>query len=261
MAERQLSRKKMMRALLFILIALPVATSQTLVWQSRQQNLLVRTLIVPPSEFNVGGVERLFRRLLSETANERGFIDIRVYPSFEAASANCKCQSDITYQVWKGQFDEQRTQPLPGAELISYGASSAMLFRSPSGVTESKILRGADPRVFDSLTCSAELLYVSAAPPSYNERVDSPQATFYFRSAKEPTEQCARELAQGLSTKTRIRAFDLWLRSDAWFIEDELFPILYAFDNSRTPPSEADYKASKTAGCVLAAGKFSCWER
>lgn len=254
----------MMRTLwkqvVFGLIILQAATPQTLAWQVRRQNLWVRTLIVPKSEFDADSVERLFRRLLSEKAGEGTLIDVRVYPSFEASAANCKCQSDVNYQVWKGQFQEQRSRSLPGAELISYGSSSVMLFRDEAGSVGRKVLRGTDPSMIGSATCSAELLYVRPTFPSDNSRSYT-EATFFLRSAREPTRQCANELGKELSRRTQLTTIDLWVRSDAWFIEDESFPIVHAYDKILNPPSETDYRASKEAGCFLRATKFSCWER
>jgi len=250
----------LLRQVVLGLFIIHAGTSQTLVWQVRQQNLWVRTLIVPTSEFDADSVERLFRRLVSENDGGGEFIDVRVYPSFEVSAANCKCQSDYNYRVWEGQFDELRSRPLPGAELISYDASSVMLFRDAAGTINRKVLSGTDPRMIGSPACSAELLYVHPSPPSLNPHVDSTEATFFFRSAKKPTEQCARELAGELRRIIQLGAFDFRVRSDAWFIEDESFPIVYAYDKMLDSPTETDYRASKEAGCFLNATRFSCWE-
>jgi hypothetical protein len=255
-----MTRKLLKRAMLGLMI-LQIATPQTLVWQFRRQDLWVRTLIVPKGEFSVDSVERLLRRLLSENAGEDGFIDVRVYPSLEASAANCKCQSDMNYEVWKGQFDDLRSQSLAGAELISYGSDSVMLYRGPAGGAERKVLSGTDPRIIGSPSCSAEIIYVHPSPPSDTPRAGRTEATFFLRSAKEPTEQCARELGGELSRRTHLRALALYVRSDAWFIESEDFPIVYTYEKTLEPPSEADYRASKEAGCFLNDAKLSCWAK
>jgi hypothetical protein len=193
-----------------------------------------------------------------ESGEQPNLAVLTFFPSKEAIESNCKCRTDITYDFWRAIYDQASHQALSGGEIIAVNHSAVVRYRSASGEILRTVVGHSDPLRFNLAGCSANLLYI-APIPFESGRGDDPELELFFQS-RSPSRGCAQEVAEAVMSRLGVYLFRLHLRADAWFVEDESFPVIFPYSKSGPPPSESEYRAAHQATCYVSSKSLRCWE-
>lgn len=169
--------------------------------------------------------------------------------------------TDNDYASWLAKYyAEVNVQPINMGEIVKVGHD--VLARTiNAGRYEQKVLSGNDPLVCWPGSRNCRILWIDGGgvPPGQERRYKRPMIDLYIR--EQPVPDPVRAVAECYRLRRRFNTRLLFVsfRSDNWFIEDALFPVIFPFVADR---HIGDLKAVRSApeiGCVpLDNNTFRC---
>ena len=219
-----------------------------LVAKEQAGKLASYTLVIPSADFKKDTLLKLANKYLS-TNSEVKLLQLGIYTEESAAHDSAgKKMFDITYDVWKREFERRTPQStFPAAELLKYGSSSTLRIRFPDGQLEEIAISGVSAFHRDIDNCELSLLHVSLVRQGFGkEKQLTPN--FYFKVTRAITLPEARAVAKSFAHLIGAPKPEIHFREDEWYVFDADYPWVNPFVHSHSPPSEAE--AAKSAEFV-----------
>jgi hypothetical protein len=163
-----------------------------------------------------------------------------------------KLATEKGYGWWLELYNRFGHGLLPMAEMCRFGDNGALRFRDSSGTSSEIVLSGANPLRVDLKNIRFEVLktYIGPLPPHTEPRPgDGAMISVYVRASSFPLADQARAFSLLMRRRFRQKRITVKFRTDAYFLTDNVFPILYRFDPPGTPPTREQYERSKTMYC------------
>lgn len=216
--------------------------------------VLQRVFVLDKAEWTVEYLYEHFGGELLPLSNRYKVVQVLFYQHENGRRDNSKPAVDTSYGLWQDLYQEFKDRLPAAGEFLSVKGNAVLRVRSLSGAVERRVLAEDDPLKIHSMSCDAEIIHFSVTPQS-----DGSASVHFFALSNRAGEiHCARETSAVLAEYVPASDLSLQLRSDAWFIEDAGFPIVYLFQERVTAPTLAEYRAGARSGCSLYRGKLMC---
>lgn len=249
---------------LFRLAAMSVVASvciaQDIVFEDSGPEWLERYIAVPSARFVPETVEELATEQLKGSENRHLVkIVIGTRRGDLLQMRKGKAAADFSYQYWANTTMESLPQRGSLALLMSIKGNVALkTYDARSASLSEKILRGTAPLDVATDERRAVIVHVSFSRVPFAGRMD-PTITFFLQVSEALSLPQASRLAVALRTKVSLPARILVvLRRDAWFLEDETFPLFEPFQAITSLPSLQQYVCSPTIVCGFGEEGASC---
>jgi len=224
--------------------------------------VLWNNLVKPTSEFHQDQLETLFREILSKAAANTSVIHVEVMDDPESYVLTAMWRDELNYEVWRNMFSDYEKRIPPMAEILAIGKNAAMRIRDEQGNVSTKVLQGSDPYVFHACGEDLSLIHLGMheplRPPNYEKSYVS--LHFFFVVTVQPDEKLTRCVVKEVRRLSNISDVNVNIRTDPWFIDESLFPVISPFLSEIRPPSKDEYESAPQWHCGVAYdGKVSCW--
>jgi hypothetical protein len=163
-----------------------------------------------------------------------------------------KMRTDPSYDWWLGLYNRFGRDPLPMAEILSYDGNGILRLRDQSGKCTESILSGENFLRVRRGAIDFEILKIYYRPlPPHTESSLGDEATVsvYARASTFPGPEEARDFSLLMQKRFKQRRIMTVIRTDAYFLTDHAFPVVYRFDQKPVPPGRKQYEQSKTMYC------------
>ena len=150
---------------------------------------------------------------------------------------------------------------LPMAEISKLDDNGVLRLRNSSGASSEILLSGDNFLHTQVRNIDFEILetYYHPLPPHVESSPgDEAMISVYVRASSFPSTKQATAFSLLMQERFHQNRIIVGFRTDAYFLTDGAFPILYRFDPQGTPPSHAEYEQSKTMYCFCDQPEIQC---
>lgn len=161
-----------------------------------------------------------------------------------------KGMADYWYQLWADVLAERQLRRGPLAVAIKIKGGAIVKIRDGKGVSMETVLYGKNPLVSVGAAGRAEILHLgfTKVPQGGKKQV---HVFFFLKTEARLSIPQAESVVRALGQTVRIQEkLFVVLREDAWFIEDELFPVSDPFGQVASPPTVDQYVCTPTVVCM-----------
>lgn len=206
---------------------------------------------------------RLLYRSFSQKLKDKNAwtVDVFVDQADAIREEHGKLKTEGDYDWWLRLYNSFGRKPLPMAELFSYKGNGVLRLRDQTGNSKEIVLTGENSLRIRLQSIDFEILKIYYHPlppqtePSYG---DDAMVSIYARSSAFPGVEVAREFSRLMQSRFQQKRLMVAFRTDAYFITDGAFPIVYRFDPPGRPPSRRVYEASSTMYCFCDIPDIQC---
>jgi hypothetical protein len=165
-----------------------------------------------------------------------------------------KAMADYSYDLWAAVFRERIGDRKPLAMALKIGENVAFRYRDAAGISKETSLHGENPFVVHGQHGIARILHVSFSRVPYGTS-GLRFTVFFLEHTGALSESAAQSFATSLQRDIFMSEQTLVLvRRDAWFIENEEFPIFYPFGQVDRSPTLHEYVCTPTFICSGGSG-------
>lgn len=172
-------------------------------------------------------------------------------------------ETDDDYDRWLDLYNKFGRKLRPMAEISGFGANAVLRLRDRNGNCSETVLSGDNflqASVGDVKFEILEILY-RLLPPHMKPRLgDDAMIDVFVRASSFPSVEQARTFSRLMQKRLQEKQIILMFRTDAFFIGDSFFPIMYRFDPATTPPTKEAYEHSKIMACSCNEPEIRCGE-
>lgn len=229
------------------------AAPETL-WEQHSGPYLTRYMLWAPHDITEANVREYYRNIRSEIGDERAWT-VRIFADRDDANRDLygKLRTEEDYEWWKQLYDRYGRTLAPAAELVGRKGRVSMRIRFATGHCKEVTLEGTSLLHFGDGDYSYELLRVAFRPlPPGQTPVETAGAeiTVWIRARRLPNSDRAQLFRARLVDLFGSSRLTVVFRSDAWFLLDGGFPIVYRFDEKPVPPTKEQFQAGPTRYCM-----------
>jgi len=229
-----------------------LALDRTL-WEGKAGPFYSRVVVWDASEFTDTNLRLFYRRLSRELKGNRAWtVDVFIDRDDAAREVSGKMVTEKGYDWWLDLYNKFGRKLLPMAEISSYSGSAVLRLRDNTGACSEIVLSGHDFLRASVGDVKFEILkvYYGSLPPHTEPREgDEAMVSIYVRSSSFPSAEQAREFSLLMEKRFQQKRITVLFRTDAFFLTDIKFPVMYRFDPAAAPPSREEYQQSKTMYC------------
>jgi hypothetical protein len=194
---------------------------------------------VPGGQFDLNQAIRVAREFLSEN-KDKVLLRLTTVPE-DAPIGGCGGNMEQgRYTNWRDCYDARALFHFPAAELIKIDENAVLQFRRKDDSVSSIILQGADPRY---VAVDGFLGMIVGTETMHTTDAGTPYLGLFLMGRGSLNSAVAAAYAKSLAVKTGIQT-EIKFRADPWFIDH--LPFLQTW---LLPPSEEEYRRTKTLGC------------
>jgi hypothetical protein len=257
-------------AVVLVLVARPKAFGQILVDWSESPSFAGESVLLSGRPFTEGNLLPIARNFVNRFLG-KPFAELKLAPNRDGFNYGAKLSPSVTFATWRSWlqigFDRGVEPRAALAEVIIIGGDAVLRIRNQGKVSR-VVLTARDPLVFAHGGHRFEVLHlfgrlVTAPPTERQKRLkgrELPRVSGFDASKTIPCPGCSTHIdiyvrtawpldlatLDGLTKRWAKLAPDTHLqvgaRPDAWFVQDNTFPILYAFDEEFRIPSEEEHR-------------------
>jgi hypothetical protein len=225
---------------------------------------LSRVVIWDAAEFTEPNLRVFYRELSHELKGTPAWtVDVFLDRSDATRESLGKLATETDYDRWLRLYTEFGHKLLPMAEILSYQNNAVLRLRDSAGTCSEVVLSGENfLRVQESGVDFEilKILYHSLPPHTQPSSGDEAMISIYVRSSSLPDVAQARDFTLLMHKRFRQNRLMVIFRTDAFFITDSIFPIMYRFDSRAVPPSREQYERSRTMHCFYDQPGLPCRE-
>jgi hypothetical protein len=241
-----------------LVIAVLAATSclalERTLWIWRAGPFCRRIVVWDAADLTEPNLRSYYQRLSRELRRSRAWtVDVFIDRADAAHEVSGKMVTEKDYDWWLGLYNKYGRKLLPMAEFSGYGADGVLRLRDRYGTCSETVLSGENflRASVDDVNFEVLQIYYRRLPPNTKPRPgDEAMISVYVRASAFPSVEQARGFSRLVQRRFREKQIIVEFRTDAFFIDDLFFPIMYRFDPAATPPSKEEYKHSKTMACI-----------
>ncbi len=246
-------------SVLFVLISAmcspptPATVKATLVARQKADGLAFYLLSIPKTEFK----KDVLLQLATDYVSANGGVNLLQVGVFTekkvALDFMGKNVFDITYGLWKSEFEDRiRERRFGAAILLKYGPSATLRIRYPDGKIEEIPIFGqnAFKPVVNSLLLN--LLHVSFVDQGFGKGKRL-VPHLYIQVPQSATSEEAEAFAKSIARLIGTPNIEVYLREDNWFIFDAHYPWVNPFVHEELPPTESE--AAKSVEFICKPGE------
>ena len=251
---------------IFWTVAILTATSSPgfgrTLWEAKVGPFYSRVVLLDAADLTEANLRVFYQGLSQELKDNRAWtVSVFVDQRDAEREVSGKMRTDPSYDWWLDLYEKFGRNPLPMAEIYSYDGNGVLRLRDRSGACIESVLSGDNflrvrlgPTDFEILK-----VYYRALPP-HTDPVSGDEATvsIYVRTSTAPGTEQGREFSRLMQKRFQQKRIVVALRADAYFITDNIFPVVYRFDPNPTPPSSEQYEQRKTMYCVCDRPAIQC---
>ncbi len=238
------------------------AQEPKVLWDMGDRTLMRRSVLIAPDQFSVGRAEHISRAFLAANRERYRLLQLSIFTDELDArrTGSGKGSTDVSYEGWRQLYELYGRRPQPMAETIVTQRGAVMRWRDAVGHVGRVVLKGQDPLVvrLDGSTFEILELAVSRGEDDYMYSPLAPTRVYLAVRTRAPGLERARKYTLLLAKQWGLAHVSASFRQDSWFITNERFPLVYRFEETMPPPTEAEYRASATNSCLLASGRIHC---
>lgn len=212
-----------------------------------------RVVVLGASELTEANIRSLYGTWSRELNESRAWIvDVFIDQRDAEREVSGKMRTDPSYDWWLGLYNRFGRDPLPMAEILSYDGNGILRLRDQSGKCTESILSGENFLRVRRGAIDFEILKIYYRPlPPHTESSLGDEATVsvYARASTFPGPEEARDFSLLMQKRFKQRRIMTVIRTDAYFLTDHAFPVVYRFDQKPVPPGRKQYEQSKTMYC------------
>jgi hypothetical protein len=222
-------------------------------WEYRLGPFYSRSLLWDAADLTEPRLRALYEQLSPELANNRAWT-VQVFTDRTDAGRESggKMGTEADYERWWKLYNGLGGKLLPMAEVLVYEKNAVLRLRNSAGVCSEVVLSGDNflrTRLGSVSFEVLEIYYHSLPPGTAPSDGDEAMVTIFVRASAFPDEDQARQFSLLMQNRFEQKRIIVVFRSDAFFLTDEMFPIIYRFDPAAAPPSREEYERSKTMYC------------
>jgi hypothetical protein len=238
-----------------------VARDRTL-WEGRAGPFYSRAVVWDAVELTEPNLRSFYLRSSQEMRGNRAWtLDVFIDRDDAERELHGLMVTDKGYDWWLDLYDKFGRKLLPMAEIQGYADNAVLRLRDSNGACSQTTLSGEDFLRAQVSGIKFEILkiyYRSLPPHTMPSPGDEAMISIYVRSSSYPTVEQAREFSRLMGKRFQEKRVMVIFRTDAFFLTDGAFPIMYRFDPSATPPGRAEYEHSKTMYCFCDQPGITC---
>jgi hypothetical protein len=229
-----------------------LALDQTL-WNWKAGPFLHRIVVWDVADLTEPKLRSYYQRLSRDLKRYGAWtVDVFVDRDDAAREVSGKMLTDKDYDWWLDLYNKFGRKLLPMAEISGFRADAVLRLRDRNGNCSETVLSGDNfPRasVGDVKFEILETLYRWLPPHTKPRPGDDAMIDVYVRASSYPSVEQARTFSRLMQNRLQEKQIILMFRTDAFFIDDAFFPIMYRFDPAATPPTKEAYEHSKIMAC------------
>jgi hypothetical protein len=236
---------------------LTVATSPALgrtLWEAKVGPFYSRVVVWDAAELVEPNLRLFYESLSRELKGSRAWtVGVFMDQRDAEREVSGKMRTDPSYDWWLDLYDKFGRDPLPMAEISSYNGDGVLRVRDRFGACTESVLSGDNFLRVHLGAIGFEILkvYYRPLPPHTNPSPgDESVVSVYVRASAFPSSEQAIEFSLLMQRRFQQKRIVVALRADAYFLTDDMFPVVYRFDPKPTPPSREQYEQGKTMYCV-----------
>jgi len=217
------------------------------------------SLTIPKTEFKKDVLLQLAKEYVSADGS-LNLVQVGVFTEEKAAHDFMgKNVFDITYGLWKSEFENRIGEPRFGVGiLLKYGPSATLRIRYPNGRIEEIIVLGQNafhPVVNGLLLNFLHVSFVNQGFGKGKRLVPH----LYIQVPQSATSEEAEAFAKSIARLVGTPNIEVHLREDNWFIFDAHYPWVNPFVHEEMPPTESE--AAKSVEFICKPGeKELCYQ-
>ena len=241
------------------LYPIAMTTKTHLVSEQKSNGLASYVLVIPSEDFNEDELLRVAHRYMAEKPEVK-VLQLGIFTEDKAAHDFMgKNVFDITYALWRANFQDRAKKEIPcAAVLLKYGSSATLKVRYPGGKIQEIAVAGENVFHLVKNNVAVDLQHVSVVNQGFGKsRQLVPH--FYFTVANPISQDEATRLAESIRDSIGVPSVVVHLREDQWFIFDAHYPWLNPFARTMTAVSESDAASSIEFLCQPAQ-RESCYQ-
>jgi hypothetical protein len=204
----------------------------------------------------------VYERLSKELSDKVAWTaDVFVDESDATRESAGKLSVEIDYDWWWALYKRYGRELMPMAEISAYGTDAVLRIRTANNIVSERVLAGENFLHLKLETTNFEILkqlFHSLPPNTPPGPGDEAMVFIYVRASLFPSVDLARRVSSILQARVRQKRTIVLFRTDAYFIDDNFFPIVYRFDQPNSPPSLAQHETTKTMICSSGHPGITC---
>jgi len=240
--------------------AAPVAGQ--ILWERRDGPFYSRSVLWSRSELTEENLRILYGEVSQELKDKNGWtVDVFVDREDATRENHGKLATEGDYDWWLDLYNQFGRKPLPMAEISRCGEDGVLRFRDEAGNSKEVILAGKNFLRLRLKGVAFEILktnYHPLPPQTEPSPGDEAMVSVYVRAESFPSADLARAFSRLIQRRFRQKRVTVAIRTDAYFLTDGAFPIMYRFDSPGSPPSRGAYEKSRTMYCFCDVPGIQC---
>jgi hypothetical protein len=237
------------------------ATGRTL-WERSDGPFSSRAILWSGSDLTEKNLRLLYGELSQELRDKRAWTaDVFVDEGDATREIHGKLKTGGDYGWWLDLYNQFGRRLLPMAEISRYGENGVLRLRDQTGDLKEMTLAGENFLRVGLQGVDFEILktYFHPLPPQEESSPgDESMISIYVRASTFPTADLAREFSRLMQARFQQKRVTVAFRTDAFFLTDSGFPIVYRFDPPALPPSRETYQKSRTMYCFCDVPGIQC---
>ncbi len=238
----------------------PVA-GQTL-WERSDGPFYTRLILWKGSDLTEEKLRLLYVELSQELKDYSAWT-VEVFLDQEDATreSHGKLKTEGDYDWWLQLYNEFGRNPLPMAEISTYRENGVLRLRDRRGNSKEIVFAGKNflrARIQGTDFEILKTYYHPLPPQTESSPGDEAMISIYVRSLSSPSIELAGKFSRLMQARFQQKRIMVAFRTDAYFLTDGGFPIVYRFDRPGTPPSREAYGRSRTIYCFCDIPGIQC---
>lgn len=232
--------------------------------EEAQPQIVMRDIIVADHEFTLFQLEKRFRGLLRQEGAVPRVLKVEAFTDPKTVSGTFKYTSDVSYEAWLAWYLDYAKAIPSSAELLVINGNAAMRVRDASGAIQTLVLEGSNPYALNAGGIDFYLLHLAASKSApitskkWDERTYVSTLSLFLVTQGNVNQKVAEAVSEKLRAMTGVEQATVEIRSDAWFIRDEAFPIVSPYVKLGTPPTKEEYEHSRQWSCIANSEGVQC---
>lgn len=234
--------------------------NQRVLAQIQRDGVLDRRVIVIAPNLSKQTVDAMARQFLSSTAGKARLRRL-LFGTSEEELARAVAHPG-TYDRARQIVMEYGYPSHPIAEVLSIDENTVVRYWSNGRTEEWNVSGARDPSIFQVGTNSFKLLHFQVHPLAgqFAKSHNLPQyfVSFYFETHNKLSAERTALLTHKLIDLIGLRAVDVRVRNDPWFLGNTDFPDVYRFMDRYELPTRDQFEKAPWVICSNTFGKFNC---
>lgn len=263
-AARRAPAGCLIRVAVLALLAAPscMAAASTL-WGGKVGPFYGRVILWNAAELNRESLQLYYEQLSQELRGNLAWT-VSVFVDQDDATREVSGKlkvENLDYAWWLELYRKFGRNLLAAAEILCYQDNAVLRLRDSTGKVTESVLAGSNFLHVQLDRVQFEILkaYYGPLPPHTSSAPgDEAAVHIYVRASSAPISGEAREFSRLMQERYKQKRVTVLIRTDAFFLTDWVFPIMYRFDAATTPPTREEYEKSKTIYCFCDQPSLPC---